>query len=208
MKGLSQNRSVVAVDLQDNKLGHNHIKGTQAVADMLAVNPCVTRLNLANNQIDEMGAMSLYQVLKDDQAILRRRGAPILDKLRRNETLTDLNLFHNDLGAASVMPLSDIIKMNSFLKVLNLESNRIGAVSGELIVDAMTENKTLTDFRVKFNQFTHQMEERIAGMVRANGGRDSKTTESLSEVALQPFASRALMKRSAILATRSVDVES
>jgi Ran GTPase-activating protein (RanGAP) involved in mRNA processing and transport len=196
-KGLSQNRSVVTIDLQENQLG---FKGTQALSDALLENPVVTRLNLANNEIGEIGAVSLCHVLKDDNEIFRRRGFPVDKNLKCNETLTELNLFHNNLGAGSVTALSDIIQTNTFLRVLNLESNKIGALTGELIVDAMKENKTLKELRVKFNQFTNDMEDEIFRMTAANGGKDRKT-QIILDNQKDAKPSRSLTKRSAVVAT-------
>eukprot|EP00753_Platysulcus_tardus_P000846 PLAT10746.8.p1 GENE.PLAT10746.8~~PLAT10746.8.p1 ORF type:complete len:392 (-),score=176.22 PLAT10746.8:24-1169(-) len=109
-------------------------EGGTAIGEMLAAPGCaVKELLLQGNRLGGAGLM------------------PIATALKRNGTLTALNLADNQVGEDldAIAKLRDALLINVTLSHLWLESNLIGVAGGELLRPALaSERKTLKHFTV------------------------------------------------------------
>jgi Ran GTPase-activating protein (RanGAP) involved in mRNA processing and transport len=99
------NKNCQVLDLFKNKITS---KGVLYLSEMLKVNGTLRILNLRWNQIDDDGAKSLFDVLKDG-----------------NRTLEHLHLDLNQITDKSVESILKMINANRTLKLLILTDNRI-----------------------------------------------------------------------------------
>jgi len=99
------NKNCQVLDLFKNKITS---KGVLYLSEMLKVNGTLRILNLRWNQIDDDGAKSLFDVLKDG-----------------NRTLEHLHLDLNQITDKSVESILKMINANQTLKLLILTDNQI-----------------------------------------------------------------------------------
>ena len=71
--------------------------------------------------------------------------------LKTNKTLTDLYLAGNNLGPAGAESFARALKTNTTLRNLNLSSNNLGPAGAELPARALKRNKTLTNLYLADN---------------------------------------------------------
>eukprot|EP00043_Microstomoeca_roanoka_P028686 m.18974 g.18974 ORF g.18974 m.18974 type:complete len:96 (+) comp8596_c0_seq1:207-494(+) len=63
--------------------------------------------------------------------------------LRTNRTLTELDLYYNDIDEAGAIALAEALKCNNTLLTLSLSRNNITDAGARAIVDALKVNQTL-----------------------------------------------------------------
>ena len=145
------------------------------LADALAKNSVLTKLNLADNGIQEAGAKALLKALKiniclqtldlkgnvgisrDSMARIDydlggNRARPDAARLLDNETSPkDLDLNKKDFGDKGAEVLADALAKNSVLTHLELADNGIGDEGAKALLKALEDNKTIQTLDLKGN---------------------------------------------------------
>ena len=80
----------------------------------------------------------------------------IADGLKLNNTLFELELPYNKIGAEGMKHLAEVLKVNSTLRRLDLLNNYIGNEGVKYLSEAMKINTTLTEIRIPFNKVTDE----------------------------------------------------
>lgn len=124
-------------------LGKKKITDAQGVkiAEMLAHNTCLLKLELEGNLLGPKTALEFGRVLKDKNKTLR-----FLDL--ENNYLTNSGATYDEVNS-----FSDCLKFNKSLLHLNLANNGMVEECGERFVKSTDENKTLICFEFGFNLF-------------------------------------------------------
>ena len=88
--------------------------------------------------------------------------------LKTNKTLTDLYLAGNNLGPAGAESFARALKTNTTLRNLNLSSNNLGPAGAELPARALKRNKTLTNLYLADNSIGPAGAESLAMALKIN----------------------------------------
>ena len=88
--------------------------------------------------------------------------------LKTNKTLTDLYLAGNNLGPAGAESFARALKTNTTLRNLNLSSNNLGPAGAELPARALKRNKTLTNLYLADNSIGPAGAESLAVALKMN----------------------------------------
>ena len=88
--------------------------------------------------------------------------------LKTNKTLTDLYLAGNNLGPAGAESFARALKTNTTLRNLNLSSNNLGPAGAELPARALKRNKTLTNLYLADNSIGPAGAESLAIALKIN----------------------------------------
>jgi len=80
--------------------------GAQEVANLLKVNPTITKVNLSGNKIGNKGVAALVEALGSDGNVL------------------DLDLSNNDIGLEGALQIEKLLKTNSNISNVNLSGNK------------------------------------------------------------------------------------
>jgi Ran GTPase-activating protein (RanGAP) involved in mRNA processing and transport len=124
---LEKNETITKLDLWGNKIGADGVielgracAGKKNITVVFLNNGyynlfklaqgtfTVTTLNLSDNDIDDVGAIALASMLKD------------------NKTITELDLSSNNIGDDGAKALAGMLEKNKTITILNLSSNGIG----------------------------------------------------------------------------------
>ena len=106
---------------------HNQIVDCAPIlAQAMAANSTVTKLNLSENEIGDSGAAALAKAVEV------------------NSTLAELYLLSNKIGDSGAAALAKAVEINSTLAVLSLSSNGIGESGAAALAKAVEINSTLT----------------------------------------------------------------
>ncbi len=174
---LASNRSLVILDLEANGIGD---QGCEAVASVLARNRTLTNLNLASNNISETGARTLAFAIQSNPVLssLNLNGNPIknsaavafAEALVNNNALLTLDLCSCKIGDQGAIALVSAIGNNEgiVMRRLMLRDNFISGQAGEVIVDALYRNQTLTVADFRGNQVDHVRLSKIRFICKRN----------------------------------------
>eukprot|EP00760_Papus_ankaliazontas_P040124 PhM_4_TR9944/c0_g1_i1/m.51531 len=102
-------------------------------------NIAVTELNLENNNVGDMGAVHISDVLKE------------------SKQLTKVNLSNNGVCDRGAIAIAEALRVNTSLTYLNLENNCIADEGGCEFVLTMKENHGLSDLRLNGNRITQSI---------------------------------------------------
>jgi len=127
----------------------------------MSTNSVLTKLNLKENNIGDVGAASFGEALKTNSVLTQLDlggnkiqdigAAAIGEALKFNTTLTDLILSHNNIGDVGATAIGEELKTNYVLTELNLRDNKIGDSGASVIGDALKINTTLTSIDLTEN---------------------------------------------------------
>eukprot|EP00397_Hematodinium_sp_SG-2012_P000280 GEMP01000280.1.p1 GENE.GEMP01000280.1~~GEMP01000280.1.p1 ORF type:complete len:1292 (+),score=221.04 GEMP01000280.1:388-4263(+) len=173
--------------LKKLNLSHNMVTddGCRALTEGLTHNSILTELDLSGNKIGDAGAIAVGTMLKSNTALeklhlgceVSREGCQALaEGLTHNSILTELELYHNNIGDAGVMALGHMLKTNRGLAKLNLRSNIATDKGCQALVEGMTHNSILTEVELSVNKISD------AGTVAL--GRMLKTNRALTKLGL------------------------
>ena len=101
--------------------------GALTLADALAKNQTLQRLDLQDNQIGEAGALAIAKAIEHNPQI----------------SLQYLNLRNNQIGNAGTKGLARALKKNQSLQILDLAVNAIGSPGAQALVQAIGDNPQL-----------------------------------------------------------------
>ncbi|CAG8616751.1 3814_t:CDS:1 [Ambispora gerdemannii] len=98
-------------------------------------------------------------------------GTPLklfFNALRKNSTVTKLDLSFNFLGDREVKWLAKVLKKNQTLREVYLASNKIGVEGAKLLAKALKENNSLERFSIEQNRIGSQGAIAFAEMLKTN----------------------------------------
>jgi hypothetical protein len=125
------NRALRKLDLSDNNIGD---AGVSMLAGALKVNTGLKRLDLSgNDEIDDKGAVEMANALK------------------KNRSLTYLNLSHSQVGDEGARAFAGVFECNKILQTLNLSSCLIHSAGAESMVLGLEKNSTLLSLNLEDN---------------------------------------------------------
>ena len=120
----------------------SHVSGVRtahALADMLQ--------QTGLKKLSLKGTSSVMPVgIKSFSADPKRVLVPLLDRLKRNDTLLELDISNNQLGNAIAVSIADVLRYNTTLVALNCDNNRITLNGWAAIAVAFRHNRTLQHF--------------------------------------------------------------
>ena len=120
----------------------------------------------------------------DDAAV-----AVLGSALETNSTLTDVNLFDNNLGSAGAEALATALQKNTTLTNLDLSRNNLGSAGPESLAVALKKNRTLTKLDLSVNKVGPAGSESLAEMLKTN---KSLTDLNLSSNDIGPAGAESL----------------
>jgi len=153
---LLRNSSLKIIDLFYNNI---ESEGGVALCNALKINKSLKKLYLRWNHIDSQTAIVLSDALKVNTTldsfhldrILDHGGAALFDAIRKNHSVTEINLSDCSLKDSSALAISKAFLENSTLKDINFKSNLLGN-SINLISKSLVSNKVLTKLNLSDNR--------------------------------------------------------
>ena len=145
VEAIKENKSLVELDLSNNKIGSAEnlntvmpdlVTGGEALAELLRLPQC----NLRTLKVD-------WNMIRLDGAI------DFADSLRTNATLTYLDLSFNSLSTEGGITLGVSILSNTTLETLILTSNNLDSVACFTICAGIIENRGLKNIQGVFFRF-------------------------------------------------------
>lgn len=150
-------KDITEIDFSSPNEIHND-ESVRLLSQALITNTQVTKLNLSNNIIGDIGACILADLLAANNTIrevsLRKnsignRGTQKLgDVLRSNTTLVFLDLSDNMMDNEAVEAYPDMLRVNHVIKKIGLEQTRVTADKAEAITLACDFNRECAYFKV------------------------------------------------------------
>jgi len=113
-------------------------------------------------ELDLSGSYGEPPLLTAKQVLL------LVKSLKSNNTLTELNLGNNKIGAAGGAAIAKSLKVNSTLTELNLGNNKIGAAGGAAIAESLKVNSTLIQLNLGENQIGDEVDKAIYEEIKIN----------------------------------------
>jgi Ran GTPase-activating protein (RanGAP) involved in mRNA processing and transport len=164
--------SISVMDFRNSRLnGFGHI-----ISNILFSNPTLTSFNLSNCSflIDDVRqifqALSLNRSLRtlifSSNVLGEQGGKYVKDTLRKNTTLTELDLFSTQLSASDAQGISEALiqllihfeeselrtkEQPQFVRTLNLGGNYFGDEGAEFMATALNTNTVLTELNLSQN---------------------------------------------------------
>ena len=152
-----------------NKLNNENVRECLPVAL-----ECIKESKIESNNFHMELARTFGACLAFQQGDIKLEGiddasaAVLAAVLEANTTLTNLNLFNNNLGPAGAESLATALKTNTTLTNLNLSLNNIGPAGAESLATALKTNKTLTDLYLAGNNLGPAGAESFARALKTN----------------------------------------
>ncbi|KAH7056806.1 hypothetical protein BKA57DRAFT_213757 [Linnemannia elongata] len=183
LAGLYKNQSLIELDLSENQLGPKAIHSLQQTMVRLQKDKAcnIRRLNLSNNNINDVGCISIAKVT--DVGVpylaeaLKSHYCPVVSlnlydcqltdtgilklaiKLSVNRSLRVLGLGRNCVGDTGIMALSQGLCLNNYLEELDLSENELefSRAGLEAMMAAMRKNTSLLHLTLTVEQDHHHM---------------------------------------------------
>jgi len=151
--GLSTNSSIKSLDLSFNLIDGG---GLIHIAELLRLNS-IYHLNLSGNNFSN-GIKHLSKSLRKNTTLtslnlsgtkLQEKGTKVLSKaLKENKFLNDLNLSGNYIGNEGIKLLTDSLEQNTSLKKLKLNGNKFNQSGALLIINFLKFNTSITEINL------------------------------------------------------------
>ena len=177
-KALTNNLALLELDLTQNDIGE---AGAVSVANIVNQNTRLKALVLGNCRIGNRGCNLIAAALRWNKGSLRkldltRNGidgigaASLGEMLKENNALRDLTMPENLIGAAGAKSLADGLKLNQGLCTLNVERNRIGDEGATALAEAMLSNpkNRLELLILRRNEIGDSGAEELAKVLKSN----------------------------------------
>ncbi|AYV82115.1 MAG: hypothetical protein Homavirus8_8 [Homavirus sp.] len=118
--------------------------------DALTTNKSVDKLKIYCNDIDDIGAHYIANILS------------------KNHYLVTLHIHNNKIGDIGTQYIANSLKNNTTLKVLHMDSNYIGDIGIEALTKSLSNNTTLEILHICDNPFLDNSIDSIAIMIEKN----------------------------------------
>ena len=140
------------------------------IADILAVNPALTYLDVSNNLIGYGGTYQLGQGLKD------------------NTVLKTLDMSGNKIGYIGLIAIAEVLKTNTGLTHLILDNNAIGDKGVEALAKAMKINTAIVHVSLEDNEHLIDPEIFIASIEASIAENKDPTRRAAKVIAVREAA--------------------
>lgn len=137
--------------------------GAVAVADALARNSKVTRVDLSLNDIQDKGTAAVAKLLEINSLIvdvnlsenkIGKDGADaIANMLTSNDSLRHLDLSRNSLNDERIQLFANVVQTEDALETLDLSHNSFSTKAGEYLGEMIRKNSSLTKLSLGWNHF-------------------------------------------------------
>jgi hypothetical protein len=169
-EALEQNKTLKELDISNSPhrgSGSNigGSAGAKHVAKMLGVNGGLTKLSLAQNNLEEAGTKTICEALE------------------QNTTLKELDIsgheYSNIGGSAGAKHVAKMVRVNGGLTKISLAKNMLGEEGTKAICEALEQNKTLKELDISGDGFGASNiggsagVKHVAKMLGVNGGLTS-----------------------------------
>jgi Ran GTPase-activating protein (RanGAP) involved in mRNA processing and transport len=154
---LSQNKVLTSLQLCGNEF---YEQGATAVANALQQSNTLVSLDVSLNKISDKGLDAFATALKSNSSLTAlemrecRISLPegsVLEAMRFNTTLTQLDLSRNSLNGKSGTELSLVLQSNSSLRCLKLQGNNIGKEGATALSEGLKVNNSLSELNISGN---------------------------------------------------------
>lgn len=149
---LQENNTLISLDLMGNMI-HNSAKRiiTEFWEKMSSVNQLPINWTVSLKEFHNGNKVINHSVkgYKDDEAVI------ISWFLKTNSSLTELNLYNNNIGDTGARSIAHALTKNTTLIDLNLSNNCIGDIGAQQFGAALEINKTLTELNLNQNEISH-----------------------------------------------------
>jgi hypothetical protein len=168
MSAVKNCSSLTSLDISCNLIGDSEalntvnpdlFTGGEAIADCLASNPSLRRLNLAWNGIRrdsavELGKALAHNTILEELSLAHNAFADegtqhLGDSLRSNITLKKLDLSYNRVPPRAALVLGSALHSNTTVRSVNLDGNRLGRAGSSSLMKAILRRRRLRDEDVK-----------------------------------------------------------
>lgn len=151
LPGVENNiKEITAIDFSSPNEIHND-ESVRLLCQALITNTFVTKIDLTNNVIGDVGACTLADLLAANKSItdvclkknsIGNRGAQKLgDVLRSNSSLISLDLSDNMMDNEGVEAYLDMLRVNHKMRTIDLSKTRVTAEKAESIILACNFNR-------------------------------------------------------------------
>eukprot|EP00977_Amphora_coffeiformis_P004608 scaffold992_cov175-Amphora_coffeaeformis.AAC.17 len=130
------------LDLRSNGITHQAALSLQG---MLISSPCLSTLNISNNDLSDIGTMALARGLAHSRCVVE-----------------NLDLSQNDIGSKGILALANTLRTNKSLENLNISFNSIGDEGATAIAATLGYNNTLRCITMRRCGITNQGAQGIA----------------------------------------------
>jgi Ran GTPase-activating protein (RanGAP) involved in mRNA processing and transport len=176
-EALKVNAVLTELLLRANEIGD---VGAKAIAEALKVNAVLKNCNLLENSLDIESATMLAKIgaergimlsgMKRDQteANLSSKGLRSADAiligsdLQFMAVLTELSLFHNNIGDNGAKAIAEALKVNAVVTELFLYSNSIGDEGAVAIAEALKVNAVMKNISVAYSNIVGEAAQQLA----------------------------------------------
>lgn len=217
-EALRGNSSLCVLGLDDNDLGD---EGAAALADVLVVNRTLVNLSVAGNGFSEKAGQALAVALGRNDVLshlnisrnpIKGAAVAFADSLVENCSVISLDLSSckiSDDGAVALVSAVSIAGETSVLRKLRLRENFISSNSGELLVDALYRNKSITVADLRGNKLDHVRLQKIRAVCRRNlmAQRDAEPRRLRREIVRLKGEQAKLRKAEKTLRTYTATIE-
>lgn len=158
--------------------------GAVAVADALARNASVRRLDLSLNDIQDKGAMAVAKLLEVNSLItdvslsenkIGKEGVEALgNMLTVNDSLVRIDFSRNHLTDDDIQLFSNVLQTEDSLAALDLSHNSFGITGGEYLGEMVERNSSLRELNLGWNRFGDEGVKHICA-----GLKENRTLENL-----------------------------
>lgn len=185
-EALLKNSSITSLSLFNN---HIHPDAAPAIAELIEKDPYLTELNIGCNDLQDEGVKVIAQALQKNITLRELKlsnarfsdaGAEEMAKvLKTNPHLTKVDLsFNSQLTSEGITSLANALKENRGLTSFDLsylKGNQMSDAVAKAFVDALKENKTLTQLNIDASKVSPEIMEEINTLLEENKGRDSSS---------------------------------
>ena len=158
--------------------------GAVAVAEALARNKSVTRLDLSLNNIQDKGAAAVAKLLEVNSLItdvnlsenkISKDGAEALgNMLTVNDSLVRIDISRNGLTDDDIQFFSNVLQTEDSLSALDLSHNSFGITGGEYLGEMIGRNTSLRELNLGWNRLGDEGVKQIC-----TGLKENRTLEKL-----------------------------
>ena len=120
----------------------------------------ISKLLMFSNNITDRGATTLVEMLKENRTLQQLDvsdnsigvgGATALAEMLKENTLHQLKVRDNYIGEGGATALAQMLKENMMLKWLDVSDNSIGVEGATALAEMLKENRTLQQLDVSYN---------------------------------------------------------
>jgi hypothetical protein len=122
-----------------------------------------TRLSQTIELLHEMQSVDMGEGGNDDDGV-----KTLANALKENTTVTEISIFHNEIGAKGAAALADALEVNTSVTTISLLSNKIGDEGAAALADALKVNTLVTCMHLANNQIGDEGAAALADALEVN----------------------------------------